>query len=138
MSPPVRGVCPPNTGRRGPGALRKIISTLGTGPRSLPVPLRGPHPQLEVVVSVPESLAGVAAGDDTGATLRALRDRLARQIDGCESARDVAALARQLTDVLGQIATLPADVKGTPLDELMRRRAGVSAAGVPDSAGGAE
>lgn len=67
-------------------------------------------------------------------TLRSLRDVLARSIDGTDSGRDVAALSRQLTDVLEQIETAEkasAPVKGTPLDELRsRRRARGAGAGV--------
>ena len=70
--------------------------------------------------------------------LRALRDTLARSIDGSDSGRDVAALSRQLTDVLSQIeaaekASAPA--KGTPLDELARRRGGSAAGGRARSTG---
>lgn len=58
--------------------------------------------------------------------LIALRDRLAGDIDVCESARDVAALSQRYMDVLEQIDALeklqPAK-KGTGLDELERRRA---------------
>ena len=67
-------------------------------------------------------LAAVAASGDTAGTLRALRDRLAAEIDSSGSARDVAALSRQLTDVLERIAGLPGERKGTPLDELAKRR----------------
>jgi hypothetical protein len=75
-------------------------------------------------VVAPEGFAAVAATGDTGATLRALRDVLARQIDACESGRDLAALSARMTDVLERIAALPAEKKGTALDELARRRAG--------------
>jgi len=72
-------------------------------------------------------LVEAAASGDRLAALRALRDRLAEEIDGCQSSRDMAALSRQLTDVLGQIdalerASAPAE-KGTGLDELNARRA---------------
>lgn len=60
------------------------------------------------------------------AGLIALRDRLAMEIDSSESARDVAALSRQFTDVLSQIDELQGGaVSGapkSPLDELMARR----------------
>ena len=69
-----------------------------------------------------ESLSAVAETGDRPATLRALRDVLARQIETCNSSRDVAALSRQLTDVLNQLASLPAPAEGTPLDELKKRR----------------
>lgn len=59
------------------------------------------------------------------AALRALRDRLATEIDGCESSRDVAALSNRFQDVLREIDELePPKVErpSTPLDELQRRR----------------
>lgn len=66
-----------------------------------------------------------AVKGDRAATLRTLRDRLAKQIDETESGRDVAALSQRLVDVLRQIAELekqePAQ-KGTALDELNARR----------------
>ncbi len=52
------------------------------------------------------TLAEVAADGDRRNTLRVLRDRLAEQIDTTASARDVAALSRQLTDVLSQIEAI--------------------------------
>ena len=70
-------------------------------------------------------LRSAAASGDRLAALRELRDLLARSISGVEvPARDVAALSRQLTLVLAEIAELapPAQVKGNPLDELNRRR----------------
>lgn len=69
---------------------------------------------------------GAAAGRLEG--LKALRDILAAAIDCCDSARDLAALSRQMTDVLSAIAVAdPPKVKGNPLDELASRRAGRSA-----------
>lgn len=57
--------------------------------------------------------------------LIALRDRLAREIDGAEQSRDVAALSRQFSDVLLQIDELEAPLLEKPLtalDELNKRR----------------
>lgn len=71
-----------------------------------------------------DGLADAAASEDQGRTLRALRDRLAAQIDACDSARDVAALSARLVDVLEAIAKVPAAKEGTALDELASRRAG--------------
>lgn len=59
------------------------------------------------------------------ASLEALRDRLAREIDGCESSRDVAALSNRFQDVLREIDELRPPVvekPSTPLDELRARR----------------
>ena len=72
-----------------------------------------------------EGLVGAAGSGDRLAALRALRDRLAADLDVCESARDVAALSQRFMDTLAQIETIekaqPAK-KGTPLDELTARR----------------
>lgn len=71
------------------------------------------------------ALSGAAGSGDRLTALRALRDRLAMDLDVCDSARDVAALSQRLMDVLAQIETIekaqPAE-KGTPLDELNARR----------------
>lgn len=68
-------------------------------------------------------LEAVQSGDRVKA-LTELRDTLAREIEACDSARDVAALSRQLTDVLAMLAkAAPPESKGTPLDELASRRA---------------
>lgn len=74
------------------------------------------------------SLIDAAASGDRPATLRALRDRLAVEIQTCDSARDIAALSRQLTDVLNQLESLPKPAEGTPLDELANRRRSSGAA----------
>ena len=76
-------------------------------------------------MSRPEGLTAAAASGDRVSTLAALRDLLADEIERSESSRDVAALSRQLTMVMGEIAELapPAEKKGTPLDELRERRA---------------
>lgn len=75
------------------------------------------------------SVHEAAATGDRLKALRALRDLLAVEIDTCSSARDIAALSRQFADVLAQIEKLaPPEQKGTPLDELAKRRAGRGAA----------
>lgn len=51
-------------------------------------------------------LAQVAATGDRLATLRAMRDRLAAQIDETNSGRDVASLTKQLQEVIDRIAAL--------------------------------
>ena len=71
------------------------------------------------------SLGEVVSQGDLRASLEALRDRLAAEIDGADQARDVAALALRLTDVLRQLDELPA-AQGeavNALDELRKRRA---------------
>ena len=71
-------------------------------------------------------LLAVAQTGDRLATLAELRDRLAADLDDCNSARDVSSLSQRLMDVLGQIdaaSRASADKKGTPVDELLKRRA---------------
>jgi hypothetical protein len=77
------------------------------------------------------TLEKTVAGGNRLASLRALRDVLAKTLDTSTSARDTAALANRLTDVLEQIelaerASVP--VKGTPLDELDAKRSSRGAA----------
>lgn len=73
-------------------------------------------------------IADVAASGIHLNTLRALRDRIASDIDTCESARDVAALSQRLMDLLKQIAELeaaeaPAATEGSGLLDLTKRLA---------------
>lgn len=52
--------------------------------------------------------------------LEALRDRLAEEIEETGSARDLAALSRQLTDVMIQIEELtPVDAEADPIAALV-------------------
>ena len=75
--------------------------------------------------TVPTDLKTVVGGGDRLQSLKALRDRLAVQIDQCDSGRDVASLSARLVEVLDKIATAedaePKD-RGTALDEFSRRR----------------
>lgn len=82
--------------------------------------------------------ADVASGD-VRRGLEALRDRLAAEIDRdvvagtCAECRRggslIPALAKQLNDVLTHLEAIPAaPVKGTPLDELAKRRTKSAAA----------
>jgi len=60
---------------------------------------------------------------DRRATLLALRDRLADELDDCDSKRDVAALALRLQSVLAELAEFPdKSVEPTPLEQLQARR----------------
>ena len=72
-----------------------------------------------------DSLLSAAQSRSLTGQLEALRDRLAAEIDACESARDLAALSRQYVDVTTRLDDLSADSKqeGTVLDELAKRRA---------------
>jgi hypothetical protein len=79
-------------------------------------------------------LADASASDDRLATLRALRDLLARELeDPATPPAAKAAMARQVVLILAEIAELaPPEQKGTALDELASRR---RAAGKPDASG---
>jgi len=69
-------------------------------------------------------IADSAKSGDRVRALEALRDRLADEIDGCQSSRDVAALASRLQSVLAELDTIGPVIAGTtPLDELRMRRA---------------
>lgn len=68
------------------------------------------------------SLYDTASKGNRLATLQALRDTIAKQIDLSDSGRDVAALSRQLTDVLTQISNLDVEATGDPIDEIAQRR----------------
>lgn len=72
-----------------------------------------------------DSVLSAAQSRGLAGQLEALRDRLAAEIDACESARDLAALSRQYVDVATRLDELSADTKqeGTVLDELAKRRA---------------
>jgi hypothetical protein len=64
-----------------------------------------------------------ASSGDRIATLVALRDHLALQIDEAKYAKDASPLADRLMKVLAEIAELaPPEKKGTALDQLAERR----------------
>ncbi|MBX7433481.1 hypothetical protein JDV09_15375 [Mycobacterium sp. Y57] len=62
-------------------------------------------------------------------SLRALRDRLADELDECSSSRDVAALSARLADVLEQIEKIPTTEQVSKADEIAERRAARRGAG---------
>jgi hypothetical protein len=68
-----------------------------------------------------DSLATVTATGDYAATLSALRDRLAREIDEADQPRDVAVLSARLTDVLAQLASVKPP-ETSVRDELAKKR----------------
>lgn len=68
-----------------------------------------------------KSLPDVVRGGDRRASLEALRDWLALQLETAE--RDQAALARQLTVVLREIDELPNPAAESKLDDLANKRA---------------
>ena len=67
------------------------------------------------------SLESIAKAGDRLATLRALRDYLARALDDTDSARDQASLSARLTDVLIQIQELtpPNEEERDDIDDLL-------------------
>jgi len=90
-------------------------------------------------VAQPVLVASAAESGDTLAALKALRDKLAREIDECGSKRDLASLSRQLSAVLAQIEAWRPP-RTSKRDELAAkraaRRAAVAAAdSAPDSGG---
>lgn len=65
-----------------------------------------------------------AAAGDRLAALRDLRDILAKQIEACDSLRDLASLSGRFQSVLDQIADLePKKAEGDGIDEIAERRA---------------
>ena len=75
----------------------------------------------------PGSLQSAAKTDDRVKALKALRDRLAAEIDDCDSKRDMASLSLRFMDVVEQIEELtggpkPAkEPKETPASDFERR-----------------
>jgi hypothetical protein len=67
-------------------------------------------------------LVTAALSGDKRATLIALRDRLAEEIEQA-GARDLAPLSRQLTEVLKQLDEIPDGKEVTPADDIANRRA---------------
>lgn len=69
-------------------------------------------------------LSESAQSGDRLATLRDLRDLLAKQTQSCDSLRDLAALSGRLQAVLAEIAVLePKKAEGDGIDEIAKRRA---------------
>lgn len=69
------------------------------------------------------ALVDVVAAGDRLASLMALRDRLAADLDEATTARDVAPLVLRLTDVLEQIDSMPTSRQVSAADEIAARRA---------------
>lgn len=71
-----------------------------------------------------KTLVEAAKSGNTLATLERLRDKLAEQIETCDSGRDMAALSRQLSQVLDQIddvkrSNAGKDDKEVPLNAIL-------------------
>ena len=70
------------------------------------------------------SVFEAAESGDRVAALRALRGSLAREIDACESSRDLPALSRQLVMVMRELHELaPPAAEVDEVDEIAQRRA---------------
>lgn len=70
------------------------------------------------------SLHESATSGDRLATLSDLRDLLARNIEACDSLRDLAALSGRMQAVLKEIDELsPKEAAGDGIDEIAKRRA---------------
>jgi hypothetical protein len=113
----------PGVGHRDPLTVmfpspRRKIHTL----RKATMAERRVHGEPKKVVSQHVSVASAAESGDQLKALKALRDKLAREIDECGSKRDLAALARQLSAVLADIeAFRPPRI--SKRDELAAKRA---------------
>lgn len=83
------------------------------------------------------TLAEITAAGDRRAALEAVRDRVAAELDTAEG-RDVAALSKELRDVLRELDAMPGGEKVTKLDrisdELAAKRAEHAAGRVEDAA----
>ncbi len=70
------------------------------------------------------SIVDAAATGEQLATLRAVRDQIAADLEVCAAMRDRTALYARLVDVIARIDELaPAAPKGDTVDEIARRRA---------------
>jgi hypothetical protein len=74
------------------------------------------------VVAVSEPLADVVKHGDRRASLEAIRDRVALELESA-GGRDVAALAKQLTDVIRELDSLPNSERKSAVDDLSSARA---------------
>lgn len=80
-----------------------------------------PRKRVPRKVAAPKSMPDVVREGDLRASLVALRDHLAERLLTAE--RDAAPLARQLQQVLTQLAAIPAPETESKLDEISARRA---------------
>jgi hypothetical protein len=69
------------------------------------------------------SLEQTVVSGDYRASLTALRDFLARELDDCDSKRDAATLAARLQAVLADIEAIPKKSEVSAADEIAARRA---------------
>ena len=69
------------------------------------------------------SIEAAAKNNDRREMLEALRDKLARSIDACESGRDIAALSKRLIEVAAELDALPNPNKAKNPVQLAREKA---------------
>lgn len=68
------------------------------------------------------TLTEAVSSNNRRAALLALRDSIARAIDGTDSGRDIAALSKRLMEVMEEIDSLPdPKAKGSPLERERKR-----------------
>jgi hypothetical protein len=81
------------------------------------------HTEQEFHMAEPLGFAEVVRAGVTIASLEAMRDQIAADLQACESMRDKAALYLRLADVLRTLEELrPQIVKGDSVDEIAARR----------------
>jgi hypothetical protein len=68
-------------------------------------------------------LAAVVAQGDRRASLEAIRDHLAKELEDAPATVAVAPIAKQLADVIRELESLPGARKDSKSDELASRRA---------------
>jgi hypothetical protein len=82
------------------------------------------HTEQEFHMAEPTGFAEVVRAGVTIASLEAMRDQIAADLELCEAMRDKAALYLRLADVLRTLEELrPETVKGDAVDEIAARRA---------------
>lgn len=67
-----------------------------------------------------ETLEKVAETGDELALLKALRQKLCRTLDTCESGRDIAALSHRLCDVITEIKETEAESQDSEIDDIIK------------------
>lgn len=70
----------------------------------------------------PGPVESAALSGDRRAMLLALKRRVARQIDTCDSGRDIAALSKRMMEIAEELDALPdPEAKASPLEAARRR-----------------
>jgi hypothetical protein len=87
------------------------------------------------MTTMTDNLHDIAAAGDTLATLEAMRDRIAADLDECENPRDKPALYLRLEATVRLIAELrPPAQEGDSVDEIAARRAARRSGAAPGKA----